>query len=71
LNKGFQPRLDISKDRNGNVIGDKSEIMNRCVEYFEETLNRTHEQETEKIQYITAEIEIDSPSLRKLKLCGL
>jgi hypothetical protein len=25
LNKGFQPRLDICKDKNGNVIGDKSE----------------------------------------------
>jgi hypothetical protein len=24
LNKGFQPRLDICKDKNGTVIGDKS-----------------------------------------------
>jgi hypothetical protein len=38
LNKGYQPRLDICKDKNGNVIGDKLEIMNRWVEYFEETL---------------------------------
>jgi hypothetical protein len=68
LNKGFQPRLDICKDKNGNVIGDKSEIMNRCVEYFEETLNRTDEQETEKIQYITAEIEIESLSLLEVKM---
>jgi hypothetical protein len=37
LSKGFQPRLDICKDKNGNVIGDKSEIMNRWVEYFEDS----------------------------------
>jgi hypothetical protein len=45
LNKVFQSRLDICKDKNGNVIGDKSEIMNRRVEYFDETLNRTDQQE--------------------------
>jgi hypothetical protein len=41
--------------------------MNRWVEYFEETLNRTDEQETEKIQYITAEIETEFPSLLEVK----
>jgi hypothetical protein len=35
LNEGFQPRLGSCKDRNGNVIGDKSEIINKWVEYFE------------------------------------
>jgi hypothetical protein len=38
LNRGFQPRLRICKDKNGKVIRDKSEIMNRWVDYFEETL---------------------------------
>jgi hypothetical protein len=38
LNKEFQPRLDICKYKNGNVVGDKSEIMNRWVEYFEKFL---------------------------------
>jgi hypothetical protein len=68
VNKGFQPRLDICKDKHGNVIGDKSEIMSRCVEYFEEILNRTDEQETEKIQCITDEIEIESPSVLDVKM---
>jgi hypothetical protein len=68
LKKGFQPRLDICKDKNENVLGDKSQIMKRQVEYFEETLNRTDEQETEKIQYITADIEIESPSLLEVKM---
>jgi hypothetical protein len=68
LNKGFQPRLDICKNKNGNVIGDKSEIVNRWVEYFKEILNRTAEQETEIMQYITAEIEIESPSLLEVKM---
>jgi hypothetical protein len=30
--------MNICKDKNGNVIGDKAEVMNRWVEYFEETL---------------------------------
>jgi hypothetical protein len=68
LNAGFQPRLGICKDKNGNVRGDKSEIMNRWVEYFQECLNRTDEQETETIQYITAETEIESPSLLVVKI---
>jgi hypothetical protein len=59
--------LDTYKDKNGNVLADKSKIMNRWVEYFKETLNRTDEQETETIQYITAEIEIESPSLLEVK----
>jgi hypothetical protein len=59
--------LDTCKDKNGNVLADKSEIMNRWVEYFEDTLNRTDEQETETIQYITADIEIESPSLLVVK----
>jgi hypothetical protein len=42
--------------------------MNRWVEYFEETLNRADEQETENIQYITAKIEIESPSLLEVKM---
>jgi hypothetical protein len=42
--------------------------MNRWVEYFEETLNRTDEHETEKVQYITSEIEIESPSLHEVKM---
>jgi hypothetical protein len=36
--------------------------MNRWDEYFEQILNRT-----EKIQYITAEIEIESLSLLEVK----
>jgi hypothetical protein len=34
LDKGFQPRLDIFKDKNANLIGDKSEIMSKWGEYF-------------------------------------
>lgn len=37
--------------------------MNKWVEYVEETLNRTDEKETGKIQYITDETETDTPSL--------
>jgi hypothetical protein len=68
LNKGFQPRMNICMDKNGNVIGYKSEIMDRWVEYFEKTLNRRDEQKTEKIQYITVETEIESPSLLEVKM---
>jgi hypothetical protein len=38
LNIGLQPRLDICKDKNGNVLGDKSEIMNRWFDYSEKLL---------------------------------
>jgi hypothetical protein len=38
MNKGFQPKLDICKDKNVNVTGDKSEIMKRWAECFAETL---------------------------------
>jgi hypothetical protein len=42
LNKIFQPRMHICKDKNGTVIGDGSEILNRWAEYVEETRDIKH-----------------------------
>jgi hypothetical protein len=59
--------LDICKDKNGIVIGDKSEIMNRWVEYFEETLNRTDEQAAEKYNISLLKLRLNLLHYLRLK----
>ena len=62
INNGFQSRLVICKDKNGNVIGNNENILNRWVEHFEEMLNgKDEEQNIEVREYITVDQEIRIP----------
>lgn len=45
LRKGFQPRLSICKDRNGDVLCAKEAIINRWEEYFDGLLNEASREE--------------------------
>ena len=68
MNKGFQPRLDICKSKDGNILGETQEIMNRWHEHFEEVYNDNRDIETERIQYSTAEIEVEPPDLIDIEI---
>jgi hypothetical protein len=42
IRKGYHPRQDACRDKDGNVLCDKEVITNRWAEHFEEALNREH-----------------------------
>jgi hypothetical protein len=43
IRKGCQPRIDFCKDENGNLLGNRKDILERWVRYFNEILNRREE----------------------------
>jgi len=42
IRKGYQPRQEACRDKEGNVLCDKEEIMNRWAEHFKDVLNKEH-----------------------------
>ena len=60
MNKGFTPCLQICKDGNGNIISDRQEVIERWTEYFEK-ITRRNDLITERMEYATAEPEIEIP----------
>jgi hypothetical protein len=39
LKRGYQPRSNLMKDKNGNVLADSHNILNRWKNYFSQILN--------------------------------
>jgi hypothetical protein len=37
--KGYQPRINIIKDENGNLIADPQNVLNRWKNFFNQVLN--------------------------------
>ena len=48
VRRGFQPRCTICKDKSGNLLGEKSSILDRWAEYFETLLNGGGEEEHQR-----------------------
>jgi hypothetical protein len=42
IRKGYQPRQEACRDKDGNVLCDKVELMNRWAERFKDVLNKEH-----------------------------
>jgi len=40
--KGYHPREEACRDKDGKVLFDKEEIMNRLAEYFKAALNKEY-----------------------------
>ncbi|KAF6204398.1 hypothetical protein GE061_002739 [Apolygus lucorum] len=46
---GFQPRVSGCKSKDGRILGEESEILNRRTEYFEELLNKDNDAQEDSI----------------------
>ena len=42
IRKGYHPRQDACRDKDGKVLFDKEEIMNRWAQHFKEALNKEY-----------------------------
>jgi hypothetical protein len=67
IKKGYQPRINIIKDENGNLLSDSQNVLNRWKNFFIQLLNihRVHDVKQMDIQMAEPLVEI---AIGKLKI---
>jgi hypothetical protein len=67
--KGFQPRNDFCRDKEGNTVSEGTEIRKRWAEYFSDMFKTSEIEDTsniEKQMYQRAETQIEPPNLEEI-----
>ncbi|KAJ4426743.1 hypothetical protein ANN_26542 [Periplaneta americana] len=67
---GYQPRLNVIKDENGDLLADSPSILNRWKNYFAQLLNvhRPNRNDRDEIEIQTAEPFIPEPTLSEVEI---
>jgi hypothetical protein len=67
FNKEFKPYINNSKDRNGNLLIEKDQILERWKEYFQEVFTMSGEIEEAMIDEINNDLDaqLRSPHMKK------
>jgi hypothetical protein len=65
--KGYQPRINIIKDENGNLIADPQNVLNRWKNFFNQVLNVHGVHDVRQMDIHTAEPLVQEPSLVEVK----
>jgi hypothetical protein len=60
--RGYQPRNNLEKDENGNLLADFHNILNRWKNYFSQLLNVHNVSDVRQIEVHTAEPLVPGPS---------
>jgi hypothetical protein len=60
--KGYQPRINIIKDENGNLLADPQNILNRWKNFFNQVLNVHGVHDARQMDIHTAEPLVPEPS---------
>ena len=67
LTKPYLPKLSVCRNREGKMLSERKEILERWREHFESLLNRTEDcQNEQEIIYYTAEENIKEPTLQEV-----
>jgi hypothetical protein len=66
--KGYQPRINIIKDENGNLIADPQNVLNRWKDFFNQVLNVHEVHDVRQMDIHTAEPLVPEPSLVKVEI---
>jgi hypothetical protein len=66
--KGYQPRINIMKDENGNLIADPQNVLNRWKIFFNQVLNAHDVHDVRQMDIPTAELLVPEPSLIEVKI---
>ena len=69
LNKEYRPYINNCKDRNGNLLKEKDQILERWKHYFQEVFMMNSETEEIAIEEINDDIDIwtEEPTYEKVK----
>jgi hypothetical protein len=66
--KEYQPRINIIKDENGNLLADHQSVLNMWKNFFNQTLNVHGVNNVRQMDIQTAEPLVPEPSLVKLEI---
>jgi hypothetical protein len=66
--KGYQPRINIMKDENGNLLADLQNVLNRWKNFFNQMLNVHWVYDVRQMDIHTAEPLVLEPSLVKVEI---
>jgi hypothetical protein len=66
--KGYQPRINIIKDENGNLIADPQSVLNRWKNIFNYVLNVQGVHNVRQTDIHTAEPLVPEPSLVEVEI---
>jgi hypothetical protein len=66
--KGYQSRINIKKDENGNLLADPQTILNRWIIFFNQVLNVHWLHEVRQMDIQTAEPLMSEPSLVEVEI---
>jgi len=66
--KGYQPRINIIKGENGNLLADPHSLLNKRKNFFNQVLNVHGVHDVRQVDIHTAEPLVPEPSLVKVKV---
>jgi molecular chaperone GrpE (heat shock protein) len=66
--KGYQPRINIIKDENGNLLADPQNVLNRWKNFFNQVLNVHRVHDVRQMDIHMAEPLVPKPSLVKVEI---
>jgi hypothetical protein len=65
--EGYQPRINIIKDENGNLLADPQSVLNRWKHFFKQVLNVHGARNVREMDVDTAEPLVPESSLVKVE----
>jgi hypothetical protein len=66
--KGYQPRINIIKDQNGNLLADPSNVLNKWKNFFNQVLNVRGFHNVRQMDIQTAEPLVPEPNLVEVEI---
>jgi hypothetical protein len=66
--EGYQPRINIIKDENGNLIADPQNVLNRWKNFFNQMVNALGVHDVRQMDIHTAEPLVPEPSLVEVEI---
>jgi hypothetical protein len=66
--KGYQPRINIIKDKNGNLLADPQNVLNRWKNFFNQVLNVHGVHDVRQMDIHTAEPLVPEPGLVEVEI---
>jgi hypothetical protein len=66
--KGYQPRINIIKDENGNLLADPQNVLNRWKNFFNQILNIYEVHDVRQMDIHMAEPLVPEPSIFEVEI---